>query len=703
MLRHATYHCRVGTSLVKRWLSMQSNSSIVNDTLEETIKKRPHKTALKFLETTREETVFFTFSEVYKHSTSFARGLLELGYGPGTSLACCLPIGSPEYLFAFLGSLQSGTCFISIDNSVDAKQVDIVSIHKALEKFAPKGFLMWHEYKPNHHQAADSVSNVIPHIWTELFPELQEFHKGLQGFTRYSGRPFSSNQFPTLRHVFHTGNANLPGLLRYKNIFVYDTEKMSLNGFPERLLSTKGDMASFISTAEEKVYLEKDIMQLVQRCEQSLPSHADHNQREGRIIVPPHSKATMLYLALMIACLRKQCLGIIPCFHDEQSVINSAIEKEDAMFVQLHVYKTFSTRIQKYHVYVVAGEVSGDRIGSYLIHSLRKRDTNLCLSGVGGSLLERQGLKSLFPYNELSIMGWQSVLPRLFQLQWRLLQVERDIYSKQPHVVIAIDNKGFSFRLFQRLGKYYRERNDYKRPLFIQYVAPSVWAVHNGLYKAEQFGKLIDHVFLLFPLESPYWKQVGVPFTVVGPPAWERKLLYDRNPMKKQSISQKSNQKRILVLLGSRLQEVKRVASLVLHCLIQVARENKEMNIQLIIPYVRHTLVYIQSLVESMRSSIPSSMMINWMDGEQDDASYGEALASSHFAIGVSGTAILECHFFQLPVICIYSTDWLSYWLIKRQVTIKYACIVNIMMNQAVIPELLFKQCTEEHLLPMIR
>eukprot|EP00871_Galdieria_phlegrea_P005555 jgi/Galph1/5/GphlegSOOS_G9.1 len=640
---------------------MQSNSSIVNDTLEETIKKRPHKTALK------EETVFFTFSEVYKHSTSFARGLLELGYGPGTSLACCLPIGSPEYLFAFLGSLQSGTCFISIDNSVDAKQVDIVSIHKALEKFAPKGFLMWHEYKPNHHQAADSVSNVIPHIWTELFPELQEFHKGLQGFTRYSGRPFSSNQFPTLRHVFHTGNANLPDVIEW---------------IPERLLSTKGDMASFISTAEEKVYLEKDIMQLVQRCEQSLPSHADHNQREGRIIVPPHSKATMLYLALMIACLRKQCLGIIPCFHDEQSVINSAIEKEDAMFVQLHVYKTFSTRIQKYHVYVVAGEVSGDRIGSYLIHSLRKRDTNLCLSGVGGSLLERQGLKSLFPYNELSIMGWQSVLPRLFQLQWRLLQVERDIYSKQPHVVIAIDNKGFSFRLFQRLGKYYRERNDYKRPLFIQYVAPSVWAVHNGLYKAEQFGKLIDHVFLLFPLESPYWKQ---------------------KPYEKTIHQSKVQSERILVLLGSRLQEVKRVASLVLHCLIQVARENKEMNIQLIIPYVRHTLVYIQSLVESMRSSIPSSMMINWMDGEQDDASYGEALASSHFAIGVSGTAILECHFFQLPVICIYSTDWLSYWLIKRQVTIKYACIVNIMMNQAVIPELLFKQCTEEHLLPMIR
>ncbi|GJD07477.1 Lipid-A-disaccharide synthase [Galdieria sulphuraria] len=259
-----------------------------------------------------------------------------------------------------------------------------------------------------------------------------------------------------------------------------------------------------------------------------------------------------------------------------------------------------------YHVYVIAGESSGDKLGYHLVRSLQRMDNSLVVHGVGGPLLEKQGLQSLFPYEELSVMGLSSVLWRLPRLLYRLKQVERDILMKQPDAVIAIDSKGFSSRIFQR-------------------ISPSVWAIKDGLRAAQQFGKWIDHVLLLFPLEAALWKQAHVPCTVVGPGFCENLEWFDS---KTKYQRKDSTTTRLVALLGSRIQEVKKAAPLVMKC-IQLLREEGFHDLQIIIPYVGHTRSWIEN-------QIPYYSDVEWVNGE-DEKAYLEALVTSDFAVAVSG------------------------------------------------------------------
>ncbi|GJQ14919.1 hypothetical protein GpartN1_g6710.t1 [Galdieria partita] len=339
-----------------------------------------------------------------------------------------------------------------------------------------------------------------------------------------------------------------------------------------------------------------------------------------------------------------------------------------------------------YHIYVIAGESSGDKLGYHLVHSLQTMDSRLVVSGVGGPLLKERGLDSLFPWEELSVMGWSSVLWRIPRLFYRLKQVERDIRVKQPDAIIAIDSKGFSSRIFQRIA---RNEKGWS-PLRIQYVGPSVWAIKDGWKAAQQFGKWVDHLLLLFPLEAVLWKQANVPCTVVGPSfcenlAWLDKVKYPRN----------HSTTRLVALLGSRIQEVKRSAPLVMKC-IQLLRNQGIHNLQVVIPYVGHTLSWIENWFHHEDSDI------EWVNGE-DEKSYFEALCTSDLAVAVSGTAVMECHICQLAVIVIYPCDGLTSYMIKRKVTVPYASMANIMLDHSIIPELLFEQCKVENLLPLIK
>lgn len=101
-------------------------------------------------------------------------------------------------------------------------------------------------------------------------------------------------------------------------------------------------------------------------------------------------------------------------------------------------------------VFIVAGEVSGDTIGSRLMASLKK----LCpvpvrFSGVGGSMMSKQGLKSLFPLEDIAVMGLLELLPHLNRLRVKLQETIEAALLFQPHVVVTVDSKGFSFRLLK--------------------------------------------------------------------------------------------------------------------------------------------------------------------------------------------------------------------------------------------------------------
>ncbi|GJQ08862.1 hypothetical protein GpartN1_g653.t1 [Galdieria partita] len=310
-----------------RHFSSQRIPNVIGELLDRYSKERPHKNALKFLETTKNEAVFFTFSEVQKQVQAVAQGLLELGYGPGKRLACCLPLGSPEFVFACLGALKSRTTLISLDFERSSNQIDPSDVCHALERYKPKGFILWHGYKSTNNKGSQD-NYVGPDLWTQLFPELVDFGKGLNGFTRNTGRPFSSRRFPSLHHIFHSGNANLPGLIQYRNLLVYNNEAISSNTISD--LSPDEKAVLFLSSEDAKEYSERDISDVVQRCLQAIQYSSNHNTQQGRVVIAPDSKSTMTYLAYIIASLRQQTLAIIPSLHHNDTAIELVTKTENA-------------------------------------------------------------------------------------------------------------------------------------------------------------------------------------------------------------------------------------------------------------------------------------------------------------------------------------------------------------------------------------
>jgi lipid-A-disaccharide synthase len=140
-------------------------------------------------------------------------------------------------------------------------------------------------------------------------------------------------------------------------------------------------------------------------------------------------------------------------------------------------------------IYVVAGEASGDVLGARLIAALRGRRADVSFSGVGGEQMASQGLVSLFPMQDLALMGLLEVLPRLRHLRSRLHQTVADIATRRPDVVVTIDSPGFTLRLLKAIQPLGVKR--------VHYVAPQAWAWRQG--RVRHYHGLWDELLCLLP------------------------------------------------------------------------------------------------------------------------------------------------------------------------------------------------------------
>lgn len=103
-------------------------------------------------------------------------------------------------------------------------------------------------------------------------------------------------------------------------------------------------------------------------------------------------------------------------------------------------------------MFIVAGEPSGDLIGSRLMASLRLLSPRpLQFAGVGGNLMKREGLVSEFPMEDIAVMGVAELLPHLVRIWVRLRQTVTAVMDFRPHVVVTVDAKGFSFRVLRSI------------------------------------------------------------------------------------------------------------------------------------------------------------------------------------------------------------------------------------------------------------
>jgi lipid-A-disaccharide synthase len=323
-------------------------------------------------------------------------------------------------------------------------------------------------------------------------------------------------------------------------------------------------------------------------------------------------------------------------------------------------------------VFLVAGEPSGDVLGARLMAALRRlTGGHVRFAGVGGEAMRREGLASLFPLDDLAVMGFVEILPRLPRILSRLRDVERAVIASRPAVVVTIDAPGFNLRLARRL-----------RPQgvrLVHYVAPQLWA-----WRPERARKLIglfDRILTLFPFETAFFAGLGIDTRLVGHPAVEAERPEAGDLRARLGIAPSAPV--LLMLPGSRVGLVRRMLP------IYAATAKR---LALLIP----GLVILVPVVAATRAMTAEAVAAWPVDARVVDnlADKRAALAAAAAAITISGTSTLELALAGMPMIVAYRTNPISAFLARRLVRVPHVALPNLILGRGAIPELLQEACT---------
>ncbi|MEP4380706.1 MAG: lipid-A-disaccharide synthase [Alphaproteobacteria bacterium] len=328
------------------------------------------------------------------------------------------------------------------------------------------------------------------------------------------------------------------------------------------------------------------------------------------------------------------------------------------------------------HVYVIAGEPSGDVIGARLIEALGAgAGPGFKVSGIGGPEMEAAGLQSLFGYGELAIMGLFEVLPSVPRLLRRMRQVAQDIERLKPDVIVTIDSPGFVFGVIRRLRTRACPR--------VHYVAPTIWAWRAG--RVRKFRKHFDHLLTLFPFEPPLFDAAGMASTFVGHPVAEGDVDSGDGPAFRARHGIPADATMLCVLPGSRAGEVSRLLPIARETLFRVMPDHP--NLTLVIPAAEN----VRALIEARVAAWPWPVMV--VDGARERY---DAFAASDLALATSGTVTLELSWAAVPTVVMYRVPWLTGEIARRMIRVRFASIVNIVADREVLPEFLQPRCRPE-------
>jgi lipid-A-disaccharide synthase len=307
----------------------------------------------------------------------------------------------------------------------------------------------------------------------------------------------------------------------------------------------------------------------------------------------------------------------------------------------------------------------------------RRTDDRVRFIGVGGPRMAALGLDSLFPMEELSVMGAAEVLPHLPRLLRRIRETVAAVVGTRPDAVVTIDAPSFTFRVDAKL-------RGCGIPL-IHYVAPQVWAWKPR--RARKIARFLDHLLVLLPFEPPYFTAEGLPCTYVGHPVTEsgadrgdgeafrrRHRLADAAPL-------------LCLLPGSRRSEARRL--LPVFGRAAALLRNERPHLHAVVPTVAVLFDEIAAAVADW--AVPATVVCG--DGERFDA-----FAAADGAIAASGTVALELAMAGTPTVITYKMNAITGWLARRVVRLPFVSLVNLLAEGEVFPELLQGDCRPENL-----
>jgi lipid-A-disaccharide synthase len=330
------------------------------------------------------------------------------------------------------------------------------------------------------------------------------------------------------------------------------------------------------------------------------------------------------------------------------------------------------------HIFLVAGEDSGDRLGAALIAAIRQRAPGARFSGVGGAQMAAQGVRSLFPLGDLAIIGFLAIATGRPKIMQRIRQTADAVIAAAPDVLVIIDSPEFTHRVARRV----RRRNP--TILIVDYVCPSVWAWRPG--RARAMRGYVDSVLALLPFEPASLQRLGGPAcTYVGHPLSERAARL--RPSAEEARRRLSDPPVLLVLPGSRGSEIRRMVGVFGEAAALVAERIGALDV--VVPAVPRLADAVRAAVACWR--IPARVVT---EPEEKDAAFRTARA----ALTKSGTSTLELAVAGIPMVAAYQVPLFEEAVARLLLKVDTVILANLVLQENVVPQFLQRDFAADRL-----
>ena len=323
---------------------------------------------------------------------------------------------------------------------------------------------------------------------------------------------------------------------------------------------------------------------------------------------------------------------------------------------------------------IVAGEASGDLLGSLLINALKAVQPEIDFFGIAGPKMQALGAKSLFPMQALSVRGYVEALGSLSKILAIRRALKHQLRKAKPSLFIGVDAPDFNLSLERGLKK--------SGISTVHFVSPSVWAWRPN--RINKVRRAVSHALLIFPFEEEIYRKASIPATYVGHPLAHALPEPDRKTARER-LGLKEEGEYVVLMPGSRPGELKALARLFIEAAKNLAAKRPQT--RFLIPLVNREThqAFEQSLYEADALELPLRILY----GHAHDA-----LQAANAALIASGTATLEALLLDCPHVITYQVPWLTWQIMRRQALLPWIGLPNILAGASIVPEIIQNQAT---------
>ncbi|MFP4472465.1 MAG: lipid-A-disaccharide synthase [Candidatus Omnitrophota bacterium] len=328
---------------------------------------------------------------------------------------------------------------------------------------------------------------------------------------------------------------------------------------------------------------------------------------------------------------------------------------------------TTTTPSSQHHIMLIAGEVSGDTHGAELVRAIRKRDPAASFSGLGGSFMQDQGVELIEDLTRLAVIGLCDVFKHFGEIRRIFYQFLEEVDRRQPDCVILIDYPGFNLRMARALKK--------RGIKVIYYISPQVWAWRSG--RVNTIKKTVDRMLVMFEFEQAFYKQFSMAADFVGHPLVDNVRVTRSRHDLLAGLGLDPSTQTIGIVPGSREKEIVRLLPPMLEAarIIQTQLNN---NVHFLLP---------------RSGSISAGLIAEYLAAYPDlkihlvDQDFYNTVNACDACLVTSGTATLETALLEKPMVIVYKTTPLTYFLARRLIKIRHIGLVNIVAQKDIVPE----------------